>query len=210
MTSPSSRRPRRTSRPDRASVSRGRRSRVDPSAGGPGRRARTPAGSSETGAVAARGGWIGSRVARQITVLGLVLGVVALSLMYPLRNYAAQREQLAAAVESQQQLNQRIAELKIEQAALADPNFIAAEARRRLQYVRPGDTVYVVQAPGLAVDEQAPGAAPTTPGGPWYRTLWDTMSHPPGTAVDPEVLAPVVVSGTPTTGATDASTGPTG
>ena len=108
-----------------------------------------------------------------------------MSLAYPLRNYLSQRADLAAAVEQQHRLDQRIAELQIQQAALADPDYIAAEAKRRLQYVRPGDTVYVVQAPGQSTEE-APVDTPVAPRGPWYGTLWDTLSHPPGTAVDPD------------------------
>ncbi|WP_111767635.1 FtsB family cell division protein [Nakamurella deserti] len=197
MTSPSSRRPRRTSRPDRAGVPRGRRStRSGPPTTGPGRRTRTTTATTGTEPATAGSRFAGSRLTRQIAVLGMVLAVVALSLAYPLRTYLAQRADLAAAVERQHDLDQRIAELQIQQAALADPNFIAAEAKRRLQYVRPGDTVYVVQAPDLTPAD-ATETAPTAPGGPWYATLWDTLSHPPGTAVDPGVLTP-------------ATTGPTG
>lgn len=198
MTSPSSRRPRRTSRPDRAGVPHGRRSpRTGTPTTGPGRRTRTPAAAAGAEPVTDRTGF-GSRLARQIALLGLVLAVVALSLAYPLRNYLSQRADLAAAVEQQHELDQRIAELQIQQAALADPDYIAAEAKRRLQYVRPGDTVYVVQAPELTTDD-AGAAAPAAPSGPWYSTLWDTLSHQPETAVDPTVLTPTAVTPTEVT-----------
>ena len=130
-----------------------------------------------------------SKVARQIAVLGLVLSVIALSLAYPLRNYLGQRADLAAAVSRQHDLEQRIVELKIQQSALADPDYITAEAKRRLQYVRPGDTVYVVQAPELPPAESA-GDTSAESGGPWYSTLWDTLSNDSGPAVDPTVLIP--------------------
>jgi cell division protein FtsB len=195
MTSPSSRRPRRTSRPERAGVPRGRRStRSGPPTTGPGRRTRTTTATAGAEPATARS-LAGSRLTRQIAVLGMVLAVVALSLAYPLRSYLAQRADLAAAVERQHELDQRITELQIQQAALADPNYIAAEAKRRLQYVRPGDTVYVVQAPDLAPADMA-DTAPTASGGPWYATLWDTLSHPPGTAVDPGVLTPAAAGPT--------------
>ncbi len=190
MTSPSSRRPRRTSRPDRAGVPRGRRSpRIAPPTTGPGRRTRSTGGAPGSEPTTPRGRFAGSRLARQIAVLCLVLAVVAVSLAYPLRNYLSQRADLAAAVEQQHRLDQRIAELQIQQVALADPDHIAAEAKRRLQYVRPGDTVYIVQAPGQSTEE-APVDSPVAPREPWYGTLWDTLSHPPGTAVDPTVLTP--------------------
>lgn len=193
MTSPSSRRPRRTSRPDRAGVPRGRSStRSGPPTTGPGRRTRitttTPAGPEP----ATRAGVGGSRLTRQIAAFVTVVAVVALSLAYPLKNYLAQRADLAAAVEQQHELDQRIAELQIRQAALADPDYITAEAKRRLQYVKPGDTVYVVQAPALPDADAVAPPETTAPSGPWYSTLWDTLSHEPGTAVDPSVLDPAV------------------
>lgn len=212
MTSPSSRRPRRTSRPDRAGVPRGRRStRTGTPTTGPGRRTRTtsaPTGPESTGT---RIGFVGSKLTRQLAVLGIVLAVVALSLAYPLKNYLAQRADLAAAVAAQHQLDQRITELQIQQAALDDPDYITAEAKRRLQYVKPGDTVYVVQAPGIdpAAGTDDSGSAPDAVTGPWYSTLWDTLSHEPATAVDPTVLTPTVPTPDPLTPAAT-STGPTG
>ncbi|MEP6981880.1 MAG: septum formation initiator family protein [Nakamurella sp.] len=194
MTSPSSRRPRRTAGRDRAGVPRGRRStRTDTPTTGPGRRTRTvtatPGGQDST----VRTRFVGSQLTRQIAVFGLVLAVVVVSLAYPLKNYLAQRADLAAAVEQQHQLDQRIAELQIQQAALDDPNYITAEAKRRLQYVKPGDTVYVVQAPALdAAGSAAAGSANAAPSGPWYATLWDTLAHQPEAAVDPTVLNPAV------------------
>ena len=210
MTSPSSRRPRRTSRPDRAGVPRGRRStRSGPPTTGPGRRTRTTTGADGVDTTTGRPGFAGSRLTRQLAVLVAVLAVVALSLAYPLRTYLAQRADLAAAVERQHQLDQRIAELQIQQAALTDPNYIAAEAKRRLQYVKPGDTVYVVQAPEPVAEVPA-DTGPVAANGPWYATLWDTLSHPPGTAVDPGVLTPATSTPAGTAPASTAPTEPTG
>ncbi len=127
-----------------------------------------------------------SKVARQIAVLGLVLCVVAVSLAYPLRNYLTQRSELAAAVSLQRANEQKIAELQQDLAALDDPQRIAAEAKSRLQYVRPGDTVYVVQVPNRAAAAAPDGfGAAASVGGPWYATLWNTLAAPPAVAVDP-------------------------
>ncbi len=140
---------------------RGRRStRIGPPTTGPGRRSRITSAAAAAAESTTRSGFGGSRLTRQIAVLGVVLAVVALSLAYPLQNYLSQRADLAAAVAQQHQLDQRIAELQIQQAALADPHYIAGEAKRRLQYVKPGDTVYVVQAPPLSsADAAAPQVA---------------------------------------------------
>ncbi|WP_164479109.1 FtsB family cell division protein [Nakamurella antarctica] len=149
---------------------------------GPGRRTRaanTPA--APLGGPAARKP-LKSKLLRQVAILGLVLAAVALSLGYPLRDYLDQRAELAAAVAQRQALEQTVANLELQQAALADPDYIKAEAKKRLQYVMPGDTVYVVQAPVLKVAPEAAAGAPvaTATTQPWYSTLWGTLSSPGG------------------------------
>jgi len=117
-----------------------------------------------------------STLARQVAILGLVLCAIALSIAFPVRSYLEQRTELATAVAAQQDLEQQRDELQARKVALSDPDYIAAEARRRLQYVTPGDTVFVVHAPGLASsgDEVA---AQATSDQPWYGNLWDTLSE---------------------------------
>ena len=59
--------------------------------------------------------------------------------------------------------------------ALSDPDYIAAEARRRLQYVTPGDTVFVVHAPALApsADEDGRGGRALGP-----ALVRQSLGHP--------------------------------
>ncbi len=117
-----------------------------------------------------------SALARQVAILGLVLCAVALSVAFPLRNYLEQRADLAAAVGSQQDLERQRAELQARKDALLDNDYVAAEARRRLQYVTPGDTVFVVHAPALPNSGDGSGADPTS-NEPWYGGLWDTLTE---------------------------------
>ncbi len=116
-----------------------------------------------------------STLARQVAILGLVLCAIALSVAFPLRNYLEQRAELAAAVSAQQDLEQREAELQAQKAALQDPEYIATEARRRLQYVTPGDTVFVVHSPSTGDEVEVPTAEPPDDN-PWYEDLWQTLS----------------------------------
>jgi cell division protein FtsB len=118
-----------------------------------------------------------SRLARQVAILGLVLCAVALSVAFPLRNYLEQRTELADAVASQQSLEQQRDELQARKNALQDAAYVAAEARRRLQYVTPGETVFVVHAPDLGADAPSGAAAPASDQ-PWYGSLWDTLAEP--------------------------------
>jgi cell division protein FtsB len=120
-----------------------------------------------------------STVARQVAALGLVLCAVALTLAYPLRNYLAQREALAQVTSQQQALDKQIADLQAQQAALSDPDYIAAQAKERLRYVSPGDTVYRIVLPagtGKSTDSAAAAPAPQ----PWFENMWDTLSEPDG------------------------------
>ena len=118
-----------------------------------------------------------SRLARQVAILGLVLCAVALSVAFPLRNYLEQRTELADAVASQQALEQQRDELQARKNALQDASYVAAEARRRLQYVTPGETVFVVHAPDVGADAQT-GVLTTPSDQPWYGSLWDTLAEP--------------------------------
>ena len=118
-----------------------------------------------------------STLARQVAILGLVLCAVALSIAFPVRSYLEQRTELAAAVAAQQNLEQQRDELEARKVALSDPDYIAAEARRRLQYVTPGDTVFVVHAPALASSADGEQSASSTSDQPWYGNLWETLSE---------------------------------
>jgi cell division protein FtsB len=117
-----------------------------------------------------------STLARQVAILGFVLCAIALSIAFPLRSYLEQRTELAQAVSARQDLEQQRDELQARKSALEDPDYIAIEARRRLQFVSPGDTVFVVHAPPLpdAADGDAAAAAGDQP---WYENMWTTLSE---------------------------------
>lgn len=90
-------------------------------------------------------------------ILALVLCALALSVAVPLRNYLSQRGELAEVQQQQQRLREQVDELERRKAELSDPAQIEAEARRRLRYVRPGETPYVVPLPG---GQESPAPAP--------------------------------------------------
>ena len=118
-----------------------------------------------------------SRLALNVAVLGLVFVAVAFILAVPLRNYFSQRNQLDAAVATERAMAAEKEVLQQQKAALSDPNYLANEAKRRLQFVTPGDTVYVVHAPALP-KPASPGPAAPAAQAPWYSSLWDTLSDP--------------------------------
>jgi cell division protein FtsB len=116
---------------------------------------------------------------RRAAVLALVVCALALTIVVPLRNYVGQRQELAAVTAQQQALAADVDRLTRERARLDDPEEVAAQARSRLGYVRPGDVPYVVQFPSTGKD---PAADPATDGMPWYRQLWREVENGPGGA----------------------------
>ena len=104
-------------------------------------------------------------------VLALVVLAVLASAALPLREFLSQRGEIGGLRAQQAQTRERVAELEAEKARLADPAYVASEVRRRLYYVLPGETAYVVLAP-----TPAPAAdAPVGPVAPWYTQVWGSV-----------------------------------
>ncbi|MDT7711208.1 MAG: hypothetical protein QOG20_6815 [Pseudonocardiales bacterium] len=124
------------------------------------------------GVVAATTGLLGLSSTRRAAVLALVVCALALTVVVPLRNYVAQRQELAAVSQQQQNLAAQVDALTQEKVRLSDPAEIEAQARSRLGYAMPGEVPYVVQFP------QAPAAPEenAASGAPWYRALWREVS----------------------------------
>ena len=127
-------------------------------------RTRSRAGS----VVAATTGLLGLSSTRRAAILALVVCALALTVVVPLRNYVAQRQELAAVSAQQEALTAEVDQLNRERERLANPAEIAVQARSRLGYVMPGEVPYVVQLPSGPV---GPATGPGS-GALWYRTLW--------------------------------------
>jgi cell division protein FtsB len=126
--------------------------------------------------VAATTGLLGLSSTRRAAILALVVCALALTVVVPLRNYVAQRQELAAVTAQQEALAAEVDELNRERERLANPAEIAAQARSRLGYVRPGEVPYVVQLPSSGLGA---GADPASDGIPWYRQLWREVENGP-------------------------------
>jgi len=120
--------------------------------------------------------------ARRAAILAAVVCVLTLTITGPVRTYFAQRTEMRQLGATEAALRARIAELQQQKAKLADPVFVAAQARERLGFVMPGDTPYQVQLPpDAATPPQLPGIqAPKSAGNdPWYTSLWRTIADNP-------------------------------
>ncbi|MGI8869207.1 MAG: FtsB family cell division protein [Mycobacteriales bacterium] len=124
-----------------------------------------------------------SRPARQITaraaVLGLVVCALVLSLAYPVRQYLAQRTQIASLRQDNGRKQEQVAELQRRKRQLTDPAYIRAQARNRLQYAAVGDTTYVVVSPPAAVKDARPTRKAPVPdtNSAWYAQLATSITH---------------------------------
>src|SRR5882724_9622080 len=121
-------------------------------------------------------GWLGVATTRRAAVLATVVCALALSIAVPLRTYLSQRDDVANQERRQAELHTTVQQLEERKAQLSDPAQIQAEARRRLRYVMPGETPYMVQLPGDSGNQssQQPAQAPG-PEQPWFQNLWDSV-----------------------------------
>jgi cell division protein FtsB len=119
--------------------------------------------------------------ARRAAVLAGVACVLTLTIAGPVRTYFAQRTEMQQLSASETALRRQIAELEQKKVKLADPAYIAAQARERLGFVMPGDIPFQVQLPPTGAVTSAPGEQPARPTGneSWYTALWHTIADAP-------------------------------
>lgn len=129
--------------------------------------------------------------ARRAAILAVVVCVLTLTIAGPVRTYFSQRTEQQQLARAESQLRSQIANLEQQKSKLADPAYIAAQARERLGFVMPGDTPYQVQLPDGALTPPAPPAPPATAHSnqPWYTALWHTIADEPH-GVSPVPAAP--------------------
>lgn len=128
--------------------------------------------------------------ARRAAILAAVVCVLTLTIAGPVRTYFAQRTEMKQLAATESALRAQIADLEQQKVKLADPVYIAAQARERLGFVMPGDIPYQVQLPPGAVVPTGPdtATAATHTNDPWYTSLWKTIADTPHGA--PPVIAP--------------------
>ncbi|MCT7657316.1 FtsB family cell division protein [Mycobacterium deserti] len=130
--------------------------------------------------------------ARRAAILAAVVCVLTLTIAGPVRTYFGQRTEMQQLKASEAQLRAQITELEQQKVKLADPVFIAAQARERLGFVMPGEIPYQVQLPPGTAVPGTPGSEPQAadPDQPWYTALWHTIADEPH-GISPGVAPPV-------------------
>lgn len=112
----------------------------------------------------------GISITGRAAVLAAVLIIIALTLAVPVRNWFAQRAEIASLEADLEATQANVAELLIQKERWEDPAFIAAEARRRLHFVLPGETGYVTIGSETVVAEDA-GVGPGEQSGTWFERI---------------------------------------
>jgi cell division protein FtsB len=116
-----------------------------------------------------------------LCVVGLVL---VLMLAAPVQRYLAHRAAIASAEQLQRTTQQQVDDLQKQSDQWKDPAYVEQQARTRLQYVMPGDTVYQIVPQGSKSSAPASGKsasggssadASTLPGDSWNQRLWTSV-----------------------------------
>ncbi len=116
---------------------------------------------------------------RRMMLAAMALFLVVI-LASPFQTYLNRRASVASSERQQQQLNAHLSQLRHEADQWQDPAFVQRQARIRLQYIRPGDTLYTVldargqplEPPASATTEKVARAGHRPS---WNSTLWTSV-----------------------------------
>ncbi|MFL2925407.1 MAG: septum formation initiator family protein [Actinomycetes bacterium] len=113
--------------------------------------------------------------------------VVALSV--PVRNWLAQRAEVASLRSDIASSTEQIELLNSELGRWSDPAFISSEARRRLHFLLPGETGYItISRDGRPAESLLSDDLAQIPQG-WHSVLWESVQRadgPPAVSPKPE------------------------
>lgn len=129
--------------------------------------------------------WEGEKKSHQLSMRAVaILGFAALGVLIvinPLRAFIAQQEQIRELNAQVQASKDHIEELEQSIALWNDPAYVQAQARERLGYVMPGQTLYVVTGgdadPHKRAQEKVDKANEARRAiTPFYMTMWDSIT----------------------------------
>lgn len=111
-------------------------------------------------------------------IVVLVGCLMALSIVYPLRQYNASKAELRAMVRREKQISEQIRALQLQKKRLSSDAEVERIARDHLHYIRPGEVGFVLTGappvPKLAKPAHPAKVAPRHRA--WYQSLWHWLS----------------------------------
>jgi cell division protein FtsB len=110
-------------------------------------------------------------------VLGGIVVLLVVLLASPIHRFLGSRSAVATTSGQLRQDQQQLRKLQRQKDRWSDPGYVQQQARSRLQYAMPGDTVYVVVDKGQRSDiEKTAGSTSSTKRGKeWNTRLWDSV-----------------------------------
>ena len=110
-------------------------------------------------------------------VLGAVVLLLVVLLAAPVNRYLTSRRDISRAAQQLREHRTQLEELTKQKQRWGDPGYIQQQARARLQYAMPGDTVYVVVDKGQSSDIETTSGAGlvAAPGQSWNSRLMDSL-----------------------------------
>lgn len=115
---------------------------------------------------------------RRWAILGLILVILAVTLVPTARSLARQRAEIAALREKVAAQQVDVEALRLENTRWQDPAYVEQQARERLKFVKPGDRSYTVLDPAETQRKTPSGATVAAPkvgaDVPWYGQLWQS------------------------------------
>jgi cell division protein FtsB len=110
-------------------------------------------------------------------VLGGIVILLVVLLASPIHRFLGSRSDIATTSEQLRTDQQQLRELKRQKARWSDPGYVQDQARARLQFAMPGDTVYVVVDKGQRsdIEKTAGSSSAGARGGEWNTRLWDSV-----------------------------------
>jgi cell division protein FtsB len=118
---------------------------------------------------------------RAVTGRALVLGTLVVLLLVllasPLHRYFGSRSDVQHAGQQLRDDQADLAKMNAQLRRWSDPGYIQQQARVRLQYAMPGDTVYIVTGAGQPSDIQTSNkkAKAKAADDTWNQKLWETV-----------------------------------
>jgi len=119
----------------------------------------------------------GARLTSRAAVLAVVICAIALSLAYPVREYIAQRQQIARLVAEQQMMQTQLRSLVAQRGQLSDPIYIEHVAAEKLHMCFPSAQCYVIEDGQSVIGSPPP---PRAQPAPWYAKLWHSVQQADG------------------------------
>ncbi|GLF99316.1 FtsB family cell division protein [Streptomyces yaizuensis] len=115
-----------------------------------------------------------SRLTGRAAFLALVVCSLVVALAYPMRQYVAQRGDMAEQRERMAEAEREVERLRDEKARLQDDTYIRRLAREHLHYVLPGEAGYTMIDPRAS---ERPRDGDDAEGRPWYSNVWDGVDR---------------------------------